>query len=105
MRKIVQIVPGKKFRFFNLLGNVSDLPLSERSRNGYSILVCAQQVLAGYAKLFVHAKLYCLRLFIYPVIVLAKAEAVEAIFNGPKTIDRPPIYEKFFALFGAGVVS
>ncbi|GFS43463.1 zinc finger BED domain-containing protein 5, partial [Trichonephila inaurata madagascariensis] len=28
-----------------------------------------------------------------------------AIFNGPKTIDRPPIYEKFFALFGTGVVS
>ncbi|GFT27437.1 retrovirus-related Pol polyprotein from transposon TNT 1-94 [Trichonephila clavipes] len=54
------------------------------SKKGYSILVSAQQVLAGYAKIFVHAKIYCIWIFFYPIIVLAKAEAVEVDMSLPR---------------------
>ncbi|GFT86251.1 cytochrome P450 4V2 [Nephila pilipes] len=104
-RKIPQVILRSKFRFFNLLRNISDLSFSERSRNGYSILVCAQQVLAGYSKLFVNAKLYCLWLFFFPIIVLAKAEAVEAIFGGVKTTDKPFFYNTLLAIFGTGLLT
>ncbi|GBO29285.1 hypothetical protein AVEN_270201-1, partial [Araneus ventricosus] len=64
-------------RFFNLLGIMSELPLRKKSRNGQSLLVFAQQILLGHAKLLDQEKLYCAWLFFYPIIVLLKAEAVE----------------------------
>ncbi|GFQ63977.1 cytochrome P450 4V2, partial [Trichonephila clavata] len=103
IRKISEVVPGRKYRLLNLLGSISDLNLFQKSRNAYSILVCGQQILAGYAKLFVYSKIYSVWIFFYPLIILAKAEAVEAIFSGNKTTERPPFYKMFFTVFGTGL--
>ncbi|GIY66323.1 hypothetical protein CEXT_682941 [Caerostris extrusa] len=67
-------------RFYNFLGNTSDFPFFASSRNGYSFLVCLQQLLGGYAKIFAHEKLYCLWVTFHPLIVLAESRSSRGHF-------------------------
>ncbi|GBN39885.1 hypothetical protein AVEN_247634-1, partial [Araneus ventricosus] len=64
-----------------------------------------QQLLLAHSKLLEEEKLYCLWLFFHPLIVLSKAEAVEAIFGGPKTIEKPSVYRWLNLFFGNGVLT
>ncbi|CAL1271436.1 unnamed protein product [Larinioides sclopetarius] len=75
--KISRGIPGLKCHFLNILGNVSCLPLSEKSQNGFSLLVHLQQFLLGLPKIFIHEKVYHLWLFMSAVVILAKPEAIE----------------------------
>ncbi|GBN11680.1 hypothetical protein AVEN_175123-1, partial [Araneus ventricosus] len=92
-------------RFFNLLGNLSDLPLTKKARNEQSVLVYLQQLLLAYGKLLEQEKLYCLWLFSLPLIVLPTAEAVETIFSGTKAIEKPSFYRWMNLFFGNGVLT
>ncbi|GIY15069.1 cytochrome P450 4V2 [Caerostris darwini] len=98
-------MPGSKVRFYNFLGNISDLPFFGRSRNGYSILVYIQQLIGAYGKMFAREKLYCLWLAFHPLIVLAKAEAVEVIFGGSKIIEKTAVYDWMEPFFGKGLLT
>ncbi|GBO32132.1 hypothetical protein AVEN_52177-1 [Araneus ventricosus] len=102
-RKFSKTVPSIKMRFFNLLGGVSQLPFRKKSRNGQSLLVFAQQILLGHAKLLDQEKLYCGWLFFYPIIVLLKAEAVEAVYSGMKSVEKPFFYRFGNPFFGNSV--
>ncbi|GBN62132.1 hypothetical protein AVEN_188459-2 [Araneus ventricosus] len=65
----------------------------------------AQQILLGHAKLLEQEKLYCEWLFFYPVVVLSKAGAVEAVYSGMKSIEKSFFY-RFGNLFvGNGAIT
>ncbi|XP_055934501.1 cytochrome P450 4V2-like isoform X2 [Argiope bruennichi] len=104
-RKFSQLIPGKQTRFFDPLGNLSDLPLSEKSRNGYSLNVIFLQMLGGFSKLFEKQKLFCVWFFCSPVIVLAKAEAVEVILSNPKMIEKSWFYSWTRPIIGYGLLT
>ncbi|GIX82254.1 cytochrome P450 4V2 [Caerostris extrusa] len=117
-RKVSRLIPGvKKVSFFSLLGNTNHLRLSVKSRNGHSLTVCvksvhafllfldAQQIVAGFAKILPHEKLYCIWLFCHPIIVLAKAETVELILSGTKIIEKAWFYKLLQLFFGTGLVT
>ncbi|GFQ96137.1 cytochrome P450 4V2 [Trichonephila clavata] len=80
-RRFSHLVPGKPPRFFDLLGNLSEMSFREKSRNGYSVNVFLLQFFGGFSKLFQKQKMFCVWFFCEPVIVLAKAEAVEPNIN------------------------
>ncbi|GFX02644.1 cytochrome P450 4V2 [Trichonephila clavipes] len=73
----------------------------EKSRNGYSVNVFLLQFLGGFSKLFQKQKLFCVWFFCEPVIVLAKAEAVE--IGGENSLPSLTGIEKsyFLCLVGA----
>ncbi|CAL1271375.1 unnamed protein product [Larinioides sclopetarius] len=64
-----------------------------------------QQLLLAHAKLLDQEKLYCLWLFFHPMIVLAKAEAVEAVFGPSGTYEKPSFYQWMNPFFGNGVLT
>ncbi|CAL1271347.1 unnamed protein product [Larinioides sclopetarius] len=104
-RKISKTIPATKMRFFNLLGTVSEIPFSKKSRNGQSVLVYLQQLVLAYRKLLEQEKLYCLWLFFLPLIILPNAEAVEEVFSGMKTIEKP-FFIRWTSLFlGNGLLT
>ncbi|GIY20727.1 cytochrome P450 4V2 [Caerostris extrusa] len=98
-RKVSRLIPGIKMSFFSLLGNTNHLRFSTKSRNGHSLMVYAQQVAAGWAKIFTQEKLYCIWLFCHPVVVLAKAEAVELILSGTRVIEKAWFYKLLQSFF------
>ncbi|CAL1271439.1 unnamed protein product [Larinioides sclopetarius] len=96
-RKISQNIPSVKLktRFSSLLGFMRELSLTKKGRNGQTILAFAHQLLLKHAKLLEQEKLYCEWLFFYPVIVLSKAEAVEVLYGGTKSIEIPFFFTDF----------
>ncbi|GBM33173.1 Cytochrome P450 4V2 [Araneus ventricosus] len=104
-RKFSRLMPGKQPGFFNPLGNLSELPLSEKSRNGHSVNVFLLQMLGGFSKLFEKQKLFCIWFFCSPVIILTKAEAVEAILSDPKIIEKSWFYSWLRPVVGYGLVT
>ncbi|GFQ80663.1 cytochrome P450 4V2 [Trichonephila clavata] len=81
-RRISQKLPGRKLRFVNILGNLSDMPLSKEKSHGWSFNVFFFQMLAGYYHLFQNSPLFCFWVSYVPFIILTKAEAVEALISG-----------------------
>ncbi|GIY15071.1 cytochrome P450 4V2 [Caerostris darwini] len=104
-RKVSRLIPGIKVSFFSLLGNMNHLRFSAKLRNGHSLMVYAQQFVAGSAKLLTQEKLYCIWLFCHPVVVLAKAEAVELVLSGTKVIEKAWFYKLLQSFFGTGLVT
>ncbi|GFX66673.1 hypothetical protein TNCV_1428391 [Trichonephila clavipes] len=39
-RRLSQKLPGRKLRFFDILGNLTDMPLSQKKSHGWSFNVC-----------------------------------------------------------------
>ncbi|KAF8782392.1 Cytochrome P450 4V2 like protein [Argiope bruennichi] len=100
--KIFHTLPGTHVPFFNIL---SCLPRTKNSENGSSLLVHINQAVLGLSKLFNQEKLYHLQIFIYPVVVLGKAEALEAVFNNSRLIEKPWFVKWLQIIFGTSLIN
>ncbi|XP_042895833.1 cytochrome P450 4V2 [Parasteatoda tepidariorum] len=101
--KYSKMVPCKKVGFFNVLGNIGDLQ-QDRSKYNFNtyLLQLASGLAAGY---FRKEKLFCLWLSYAPNIIVTKAEAVEDLIAGTKTMKKGWSYNFLHTWLGTGLLT
>ncbi|GFT97850.1 cytochrome P450 4V2 [Nephila pilipes] len=104
-KRVSQKLPGKKLRFFDLFGNLSDVPMTKESCHGWSFNVFFLQVFGGYSRLFQNCPLFCFWVSYVPFIVLTKAEAVEALISGTKHMEKNWSYNWLQPWLGTGLLT
>ncbi|GIY11493.1 cytochrome P450 4c3 [Caerostris darwini] len=104
-RKYSELLPSRKVRWFNILGNVIDFPWTEQARNGFSFNVFSIQVLSGHNSLHPKAQLYCTWASYAPFIIFKKAEAVEALISGTKHMKKSWSYNWLHSWLGTGLLT
>ncbi|KAF8782456.1 Cytochrome P450 4c3 like protein [Argiope bruennichi] len=103
--KYNQELPGRQLRFFDVLGNVHDIPFKVHRKLGLSFNVSVQQAFGGYARLFRKEKLFCFWIIYFPFVFLLNAEAVEALINGTKHMEKVWSYNFLHPWLGTGLLT